>query len=187
MLSNKVETLDTEKKEEQLVWDEDSGNKNFEWSFKPIIWWMRLWGIRLDLSRKTKPVFRASMMALAILMLSVNASINGYSLYSTIDILLGKKDRQIEKGIDREASPAALVNIGMEQSFFISFLLGDHLIFFIVSLTTWKKLWAYLVQIEEKLKLPEKFYRKCRISGIIGLIILALVNLNFLSDEFQIE
>ena len=172
--TNKVQTL----KPKEKVLEDDSGNKNFEWSFKFVIWWMRMWGFRLDLTNtRIGKVGRATLRGWSIFVLVFNIAANGFSLYSTIMLLLDPvKDHRDAKGIDKEATPAALVNIGMEQSFFISFMLGDHVIFFVVSLTTWKKLWNFLMQIEEKLKLPYKFYRDCRIASLVGFVLLVLVS-----------
>lgn len=148
-------------------------SNSFEWSLKPIILWMSISGIRLN-STKSR-INRAVFLAIGCLVLLVNFLTNGFSLYYFLSLLTGDYASRPAFGIAGNASGASLANMGMKHSFFVSLVLGDHLIFFIVSLTTWKKLWALMIEIQERMKLPGSFYRRCRYVSLIGLIFLLLV------------
>lgn len=150
-------------------------NKSFEWSFQPIVLWMKTWGIRLDTSKSLGSSAKAIFLALGLLMILTNMSINGFSFYTVLNILVNNETSKIVSYLPKNITSATLVNVGMEQSFTISLMVGDHLIFFVVSLTTWRSLWHQIIQIQTQLELPEKLYKTCRRIAFFGLFILMLV------------
>ena len=171
---NQIASLDSEPIKPEPLSDVDkSSSKTFEWSFKPIILWMKIWGIRLDTSSNS--LGRAIFLVIGFIALLTNFAINGFSFYTVLDILMSNRTSKIVAYLPANISSATLVNVGMEQSFTISLMVGDHLIFFIVSLTTWRNFWQHLMQIQEQLKLTDKFFHSCRKITFIALLFLVLV------------
>jgi hypothetical protein len=69
-----------------------------------------------------------------------------------------------------------LLNIGIEHLNYTWVLIGVHVTFFFVSLTSgWTQLWDTLHLVEENLKFNATFYAKCRRSVLIGFGFLFMV------------
>ena len=69
-----------------------------------------------------------------------------------------------------------LLNIGIEHLNYTWVLIGVHVTFFYVTLTSgWSELWDTLIVIEDNLKFNSTFYIKCRRSVLIGFGFLFLV------------
>ena len=69
-----------------------------------------------------------------------------------------------------------LLNIGIEHLNYTWVLIGVHVTFFIVSLTSdWTDLWDSLLLIEKNLKFNCTFYGKCRKSVVVGFVCLLVV------------
>lgn len=136
--------------------------------------------MRLDSDKSIGGFGRAVFFSIGFLALAANSFINGFSLYSVLNLLVNDTAREKANisGLAKTITSPQKINIGMEQSFNVSLMLGDHVIFFVITLTTWKKLWAHIIQIQDQMNLPPIFYRRCLIASFVALIILVLVRYN---------
>lgn len=70
------------------------------------------------------------------------------------------------------------LNVGIEHLNYTCVVVGVHVTFFFVSLTSnWTSLWNSLLVIEENLKFNPIFYRKCKKCVLIGFTVLFVVRL----------
>lgn len=142
----------------------------FEWSFKPIILLLDLFGIQLRVSSfRRSSIVRGTLISIGILMLLTNILINHVSfVYIFTKNLAGRSSKP--KGT------AAFLNTVFGISVKVILSMGIHLVFMIYSFTsTWKDLWDLLLEIQKEMKLPASFYKDCRKHCYFLLLLLILV------------
>lgn len=135
--------------------------KNFEWSLKPILMWMK-WINGIDLVTTTK-TRRISVMGL--IMVIINFTVNAIACYAIIGSLLSIKN----------IPSLEIFCVGLDRANFLLYTLGTHATFYIISQTKWKSLWALIIDIEKNSKFTQKFYTDLRRIVLFGSVLFFLV------------
>lgn len=147
---------------------------NFEWSLKPILIWMSLFGIRVKGFEKVSMPLKIVISVQGLIVFLFICIVYGFSMMENFKewaYFVSNKESERKGQLIRVSikTYASLVNCLHS--------LGPHAIFFLLSvLGTLKNLWKNLIEIEEKLNLNRMFYRKARRQCYIGLGVLFLVS-----------
>lgn len=146
---------------------------DFEWSLKPAILWMSLFGIRINGFGKMPVLLRKVIGFLGLVVFFCILSVHITALSRLIqEVIYYFKEQNLRKNqLVRSISPIyiSLVNC--------LFSLGPHTILFLFSsLGSLKSTWENLIEIHGKLELNGAFYRKVRRQCCIGLGLLCVVS-----------
>jgi hypothetical protein len=140
----------------------------------PLTVWMKIIGFHMGPSRKsgTKRYSLYLLMTGSLLLLSTVA----LHCTSFVRSFLKFRANGISAHNGTNLTTANRLNVGIEHLNYTCVLIGVHMTFFFVSLTSnWTSLWDSLLLIETNLKFNSMFYRKCKKSVIIGFTILLVV------------
>jgi len=169
----------------------NSNNKDLEWSFKPIIYWISLiTGIKLNRKANdgTKPNISNNLNRFFTLFSALLTALNLYHAVYYVFLLGSGGTRTIVDQINRiadDGSPqqsqenitsAAMVSRMIDIADHAIFLFGTGLSFFIVSFSKLRNLWSSLLEIEQQMGLTMHNYNHLRKIYIFGLFLIFLVN-----------
>ena len=149
-----------------------SSSASFESTFRPYIITLKcLAGIQLN--RIGNVSIRLAVYG-TLLMLANLAVSSVYSVEFTLSLLAAVRSMTSEEF--RSYTTATLLSSLLDAINKVSFVLGVHFCFFVVSLTSnLKGLWSSLLKIDEQLNLPIITYKRIQRIVWIGVILFILV------------
>ena len=142
-----------------------------ESSLWPLTVWMRIIGFHMGPTKKSNRysvylLITGSVLLLSTVALHCTSFVRSFLKFRTNGI--------VHNGTN--LTTANRLNVGIEHLNYTCVLIGVHVTFFFVSLTSsWTSLWDSFLLIEENLKFNSTFYRKCKKSVVVGFAILFVV------------
>ena len=154
-------------------------SKNFAWSFKPILVWMKLIGIDLNSSQQFRSsICRYSQLLYGVFILLLSS---GSVIYMVSKILGGNSSSSEKYAYSQTSTMKRTIEMYFIAT--VTYILATHILLMAVTAVKWKKLWQTLQQIEDQFLLDNYHFQQCRKVVIIGLSMLALViSFLFFSD-----
>lgn len=139
--------------------------KDFSWSLKPFIWWMRIIGIELEAEHRTSFWKRSLTILVAGFWLLFDFSIQVTSC--------AYLQQTINEESDNETTLS--VNLTIENANFAVNSTGIHLAILFMLIGRWHQLTAKLQCMEAHLKIDQKQYIKLRYMAVAGLVYIVVV------------
>lgn len=145
---------------------------NLEKSLWPLMAGLRLLGFHMGPSSSSSNRYSVCLLSAGSLMVLSTVALHCTSF--VFGVLRLKANEIGPNGAN--LTTTKLLNIGIEHLNYTWVLIGVHVTFFFVSLTSgWTQLWDTLYLVEENLKFNATFYAKCRRSVLIGFAFLFMV------------
>lgn len=149
---------------------------SIETNLWPLLVGLRLFGFRMGSSKKPSDGCRYSICLTAVGSLMVLSTVVIHCTSFVRGVLRLKANRIGPN--DTDLTTANLLNIGIEHLNYTWVLIGVHVTFFFVSLTSnWTMLWDSLLLIERNLQFKSAFHLKCKKSVNIGFSFLLIVSI----------
>ena len=137
---------------------------DLEWSFRPIVLWMRMLGIPMDRFHSRSSLPRYAFLCVGItVMVWMGAS-------DLFFITHGRPHRSMKINSAFYEGTRLLLEIYRPLNSILT-----SLSFFIVVHTQWKSLWKIAIEIENNVKFDATFYRSLRTASFVTLALLAVV------------
>ncbi|KAI9562674.1 hypothetical protein GHT06_010128 [Daphnia sinensis] len=146
---------------------------SIETNLWPLLVGLRIFGFRMGSSKKPSEGSRYSIGLTVVGSLMVLSTVVIHCTSFVCGVMRLKANGIGTNGTN--LTTANLLNIGIEHLNYTWVLIGVHVTFFFVSLTSnWTTLWDSLLLIERNLKLNSTFHRKCKKSVSIGFCFLLI-------------
>ncbi|KZS12632.1 Uncharacterized protein APZ42_022817 [Daphnia magna] len=146
---------------------------SIETNLWPLLVGLRIFGFHMGSSKKPSEGSRYSICLTVVGSLMVLSTVVIHCTSFVCGVMRLKANGIGTNGTN--LTTANLLNIGIEHLNYTWVLIGVHVTFFFVSLTSnWTTLWDSLLLIERDLKLNSTFHRKCKKSVSIGFCFLLI-------------
>lgn len=141
----------------------------------PLTMWLNIFGFHMGPSKsRTKRysvwlLVTGSLMVLSTVGLHCTSFVVSFRRFRANGIVLNGPN----------LTTANRLNVGIEHLNYTCVIVGVHVTFFFVSLTSnWTSLWDSLLVIEENLKFNSTFYGRCKKPVLIGFTVLFVVSIS---------
>lgn len=154
----------------------------FQWSLKPVLIFMRILGIRLDVSNSISPCSRLVINSVFGLFLASMVTISYKTLFIKHLDFSETTAKVIEKMTPDDQKQLLLLMIFVTFANGLDFILfyGSYIVLTVFSLNgIWDKLWSTLMEIQREFHLDKTFHRKIRRSCYIGIAVFVLVKIKY--------
>ena len=149
-------------------------NRNFRWSLRPILMWMRVTGIDLCPSNNVANYYPSLLLGAMMVVFTIICRV--YQLVDVIEYIAETKTyiQSGENGTDvNSVTYTQIVNHVLMQFQAIVAAIGINTTMFIVFIFRWKSLWKCLDQLERDSFPASLLYSKIRRVSLIGVLFLA--------------
>lgn len=157
-----------------------SRDKNIQWSLKPIVVFMKILGIRIDILDKAS-LFSRLLIQIVFCIISTLMLVDSYAIFKDQKKHLQNNSVSTESPDASQGEKSAgllFLNImPITDALIVLHCCIPYLTLFIISISkTWSSLWLTLFKIEVDFNVNQKFYRKIRRYCYIGALLFFLVN-----------
>ncbi len=156
-----------------------AGEKNLEWSLKPIIYLTNfLTGVQLNSSQKPEKRCTNRFFTLfSTLWMAFNTAHTAYYIYLVLYDLTGSHYVHRDDVRPEASASAAMTSKCITLLDHILFIFGTKLAFYVVSLFKLQNVWISFLKLEQYMALSSHIYDKIRNAVIVGLVFLFLVRI----------
>ncbi len=158
-------------------------NPSFEWSLKPIVIFMKLLGVQVNVSPDISKINKLFMVLLGFIILAVNSALNGASFYFHFNKCSGALEpfNNYTKTYNASLlSPFIVVTLGTHFSDVLK-VIGTQAALYLIFIFSnrWSDVWNSLLFIQKEINLPDSYYQKLRKHCYLIFFVLVLVSFKF--------